>query len=215
MHKGIYDAGGHCSNLEGEDADIEYIRAQLTPIFDEYNVDLVLQGHDHLYSRSYPLASSDSVNPIALKDTMTIEKEYDGLTYKLFDNPKGTIYLNSGTASGSKYYSTVNYDSNLIPIQNSDSNSDRMYTEIVIDGDNLYATVYKLKNNELTVFDTFGIYKGINNVDHEGDLPSQDDNASNGENYLFAILTPVFSFLAIIIGVVATVLIKKERGDNR
>ena len=28
------------------------LRTQLTPIFDEYDIDVVLQGHDHTYSRT-------------------------------------------------------------------------------------------------------------------------------------------------------------------
>ena len=221
MHKGIYDAGGHCSNLEGQDADIKSIREQLTPIFDRYNVDLVLQGHDHLYSRSYPIGSNEElISPIAYKDTLKINKEYNGLTYSLFNNPKGTIYLNSGTASGSKYYAVVNFDSNLIPIEVSDSSSERIYTEIVIEGDNLYATVYKLKNKELFVFDTFGISKGNNESDNSNQETiennnTQDSFVNNLKDHLTEILIISISICAIIIGVVVTVLIKKKRGDNR
>ena len=28
------------------------LRTQLTPVFDKYDIDVVLQGHDHTYSRS-------------------------------------------------------------------------------------------------------------------------------------------------------------------
>ena len=192
MHKGIYDAGGHSSNIDGEDNDIEHIRLQLTPIFDEYDVDLVLQGHDHLYSRSYPLSSGSDKFPVAHKENSIVTKEYNGLTYNLLDNPNGTIYLNSGTASGSKYYSVVSYDSNLIPIEYADSSSERMYTEISIEGNNLYATVYKLKNGKLDVFDTFGISKGIEENTESNLTPNENVN-----NYLPLIITIV----SIVLGV--------------
>lgn len=161
MHKGIYDAGGHCSNVEGEDGDIKILREQLTPIFAEHKVDLVLQGHDHLYSRSYPINAIDTINSVTSYDSAAVKvrKEYNGNNYSLYQNPNGAIYLNSGTASGSKYYATIDYNKSLLPIEVADSSNDRMFTEIVIDGDSLYATVYKLSNKELNVYDTFGITK--------------------------------------------------------
>ncbi len=49
----------------------------LTPLFDEYEIDLVLSGHDHFYARTY-----------AIKDE------------KIDTN--GTVYLQAGSASGGK-----------------------------------------------------------------------------------------------------------------
>ena len=160
MHKGIYDAGGHCSNKDGEDGDSALIRNQLTPIFTKYNVDLVLQGHDHLYSRSYPISGQfNGELSLTIDTSEKTVTTFNGLDYHMYNNPNGPIYLNSGTASGSKYYSVVDYDSEKIPIENSDSSSDRMFTDITIEDSNLYATVYKLSNGKISVFDTFGISK--------------------------------------------------------
>lgn len=47
MHQDIYGTG-----LDHSDTDGMILRTQLTPIFDEYDIDVVLQGHDHTYSRS-------------------------------------------------------------------------------------------------------------------------------------------------------------------
>lgn len=47
FHQDIYGSG-----LDHSDTDGMILRTQLTPILDEYDVDLVLQGHDHTYSRS-------------------------------------------------------------------------------------------------------------------------------------------------------------------
>ncbi|MEA4954453.1 MAG: metallophosphoesterase [Pseudoflavonifractor sp.] len=47
IHQDIYGSG-----LDHSDTDGMILRTQLTPIFDRYNVDVVLQGHDHTYSRS-------------------------------------------------------------------------------------------------------------------------------------------------------------------
>lgn len=47
IHQDIYGSG-----LDHSDTDGMILRTQLTPIFDSYNIDVVLQGHDHTYSRS-------------------------------------------------------------------------------------------------------------------------------------------------------------------
>lgn len=47
IHQDIYGSG-----LDHSDTDGMILRTQLTPVFDRYDVDVVLQGHDHTYSRS-------------------------------------------------------------------------------------------------------------------------------------------------------------------
>ena len=47
IHQDIYGSG-----LDHSDTDGMILRTQLTPIFDEHDIDVVLQGHDHTYSRT-------------------------------------------------------------------------------------------------------------------------------------------------------------------
>ena len=216
MHKGIYDAGGHCSNMDGEDADIALIREQLTPIFAKYKVDLVLQGHDHLYSRSYPIIGNSGPEFKPLVDNSVIKEEvlYNDLIFDMYNNPNGTIYLNSGTASGSKYYAPVNYDSEMIPIEVADGSNDRMYTEFVIEGDKLYATVYKLNNKRLTVFDTFAISKDSSQLDTNLGTESGSDELIEHNYTIYIILGAILLILLIAYPFVIK-FIKKKRGGNR
>ena len=60
------------------------IRA-LAPVFEECGVDLVLSGHDHIYSRTTMLAGEKTVM-----------------------NTNGVTYVVTGSASGSKYYAAAN-----------------------------------------------------------------------------------------------------------
>ena len=64
------------------------------PLFDKYDVDIVLEGHIHNYQRSYPLEynSSNSSSPIVT----TLEKKY-------YHNPEGTIFIIAGTGGESLY----------------------------------------------------------------------------------------------------------------
>ena len=58
------------------------------PLFDKYKVDLALQGHLHVYERTYPISFNDDDDdePIVQDSTPNIYK-----------NPKGTIFVTVGT----------------------------------------------------------------------------------------------------------------------
>ncbi|GAA5146633.1 metallophosphoesterase [Pseudonocardia eucalypti] len=55
------------------------VRAALTPLFDEFSVDLVVQGHNHQYERTNPIRAGRSV--LAAPDGATIRPETEGTTY--------------------------------------------------------------------------------------------------------------------------------------
>ena len=80
-HYHIYGSG---SSLP-EDKDF---RETYHPLFDKYKVDLALQGHLHVYERTYPITfnDDDEDEPIVQDNTQNIYK-----------NPKGTIFLTVGT----------------------------------------------------------------------------------------------------------------------
>ena len=65
------------------------------PIFDKYGVDLVIQGHNHNYQRTYPLAynTANDSSPII---TSTSKREYDR-------DPGGPIFVTVGTAGQNMY----------------------------------------------------------------------------------------------------------------
>jgi hypothetical protein len=66
----------------------ENLRDIYHPIFDKYNVDLVLQAHSHNYQRSYPLRYNDN-NPSSPIIADKNEKEYS--------KPDGRIFAIVGT----------------------------------------------------------------------------------------------------------------------
>jgi hypothetical protein len=80
-HKYIYGSGG---GIEVE----KDFRETYHPLFDKYKVDLALQGHLHVYERTYPITfnDDDEDEPI-VQDTNP----------NLYKNPKGTIFLTVGT----------------------------------------------------------------------------------------------------------------------
>lgn len=71
------------------DSDIEnYVDAGFEQVMDEYDVDVVLGGHDHVYSRSYVLKNGER-NAERLDD---------------YHDPDGTIYLTGNCCSDMQYY---------------------------------------------------------------------------------------------------------------
>jgi hypothetical protein len=55
------------------------VRDTLAPLFDEFTVDLVVQGHNHQYERTNPIRAGRSV--IQAPDGATVHPETDGTTY--------------------------------------------------------------------------------------------------------------------------------------
>ena len=88
FHHSIYSPGPHAT-----DADVLDRRNNLPTVISELGIDLVLQGHDHSYARSYLLNKGEKANPAeeAGADTVTA-------------GPGGVLYVTSNSASGSKYY---------------------------------------------------------------------------------------------------------------
>jgi hypothetical protein len=80
-HQYIYGSG---SGLPEE----KDFRETYHPLFDKYKVDLALQGHLHVYERTYPISfnNDDEDEPIVQDSAPNIYK-----------NPKGTIFLTVGT----------------------------------------------------------------------------------------------------------------------
>src|SRR5215211_4863365 len=67
----------------------EYIiRNKYQPIFDKYGVDLVIQGHNHIYSRTLPL----SLNKLDISQPI-VDKNSRSTNNNIFTNPQGTIFL--------------------------------------------------------------------------------------------------------------------------
>ena len=75
MHNPVYSAGTYGSK-PGKTAVSDKLKTQLGKIFAEYGVDIVLQGHDHCVSRTYPING----NQMPTADTTEI---YDGIEYLL------------------------------------------------------------------------------------------------------------------------------------
>lgn len=88
-HRNPYSAGKHSDTLA-----TKIRRDKFAPLMEKYNVDLVLGGHDHSYSRSHVMNGKDA----------QVEWDENGEAPQTYNNPDGTIYVTLNSASGSKFY---------------------------------------------------------------------------------------------------------------
>ena len=72
------------------------MRSTLVPILKENKIDLVLNGHDHVYTRTHVM---DGTKPI-----IEWKNGEEGKAPSEYINPKGIIYVTTNSASGSKFY---------------------------------------------------------------------------------------------------------------
>ncbi|MEV4535470.1 metallophosphoesterase family protein [Asanoa sp. NPDC049518] len=87
-HHAIYSPASHA-----QDKDNVQRRLDFPTTFSKLGVDLVLQGHDHSYSRSYVIKNGEKANP----------SEQPGAA-DVVAGPGGVLYVTANSASGSKYY---------------------------------------------------------------------------------------------------------------
>ena len=112
FHQDIYGSG-----YDHSDSDGMVLRTQLTPLMDKYDVDVVLQGHDHTYSRTYQLQGDGKSHTAYGKDVDMEAADYitQNNCYQIVSdtesgevvNPKGTVYLEANSATGSKFYNLI------------------------------------------------------------------------------------------------------------
>ncbi len=190
MHKGLFDSGGHSCNEDHSDYDIEKMRRQLAPLFTKYGVDLVLEGHDHLYNLSYPMVA----------DTYVGQDEYyhidEGYKYSYrdygdlkhvytFSNLEGTFYFNTGTASGQKYYAPVIGGSMEDTIFDTSNPNQKMFTMVDVLDDSILLRTYLCTSNEVSLYKTYAIaHDDEGTPSHEGG--DHDTDFEIEGNYSFA-----------------------------
>ncbi len=155
LHKALYSNGSHF-----DDGDVEGMRKQLGTLLPYLGVDLVLQGHDHVYLRT------DSMVANAVVPSTTSMTEFDGLEYYVKNNPKGTIYSICGT-SGVKVYQTkdeAETDGSFPRAEklNTENTENSMFSAITVEGDSLYYNAYEVEDGEAVRVDNFAIKKTEN-----------------------------------------------------
>ena len=125
LHQDIYGSALHSNEPE-----ILTLREQMTPILEENDIDLVLSGHDHAYSRSR-----------MLKEGKESEQGTETEQRIIYQNPAGILYLTGGSSSGSKYYDLTEKQQSYIAARWQENAP--TYSIIKISGNSLTINTYR------------------------------------------------------------------------
>ena len=154
FHKAMYSNGSHY-----KDKDVCKIRDELCKLMPQLGIDMVFQGHDHVYLRT------DSMIDNKIESITTSTAEFNGKEYIVKENPVGTVYEISG-CSGVKIYNqkdeslTDKYFPRAEVIKNVTKS---MFSGVHIVGDTLYFDAYTVDtdNGETESIDSFAIRKDL------------------------------------------------------
>jgi len=161
LHQGPYVGRSYASSR------VTRVREHLVPVFDEYEVDLVLQGHDHHSARSYfmkgvlnPITPPGSALP-NLSLYPQILKLGDGVTpvsasVTPVKDQAGTIYT-IGNSTGYKHYDDIGssganpYMNNLPWFDKFEQPGMGMFTTYTVDGETIAAAAYNVNSSGAVV----------------------------------------------------------------
>lgn len=143
FHQSIYSVASHVN-----DGNISELRTNLSPVFTENDIDIVLMGHDHVYARSYIMGGDTGMEA-------TVETDDDGEALTSIDNPDGVQYITFNSASGSKYYSITSELYTYTAVQNQEKTPNYSYATVT--DSSFTVTTYRSEDN--SVVDTITINK--------------------------------------------------------
>ncbi|RMI07076.1 DUF5011 domain-containing protein [Cellulomonas triticagri] len=129
FHHSIYSVAAHVN-----DTQIRDLRAALPTIISDLDIDLVLQGHDHSYTRSYLIEDGVLADPAetAAQGTVTAA---DG----------EVLYVTANSASGSKYYDVQAPDAWYASVINQEKV--RNYSHVAVTDDSITVTTLRSQAN--------------------------------------------------------------------
>lgn len=139
FHHSIYSSATHAF-----DNDIVQRRNELAPVFSELGIDVVLMGHDHVYTRSYMMEGTNPVIP------------EEGVTSSVTNPEEGQVlYITANSSSGSKFYSMQNAELNYAAVKNQENVPNISKVDVT----DTSFTITTYRTTDMSVVDSFTIYR--------------------------------------------------------
>ena len=150
FHHSTYSVANHYT-----DSDIIQRRTELSPVFSELGIDVVLMGHDHYYTRTYMMEGSNPVIPEG--NNVQLGEEAPSVV----TNPEEgqVFYLTANSASGSKYYGKNGSLGTGWPeyVAVQDQSNWTNITNVTVSENEFRVDTYYTDNDELELMDSFTI----------------------------------------------------------
>ena len=131
-------------------------KTQLVPVLKELDIDVVLQGHDHVYCRTYMM---DGLNPIRTSDKYEYANGRDNAPTAVND-PDGILYVTANSGSGSKTYNIISSDFPFSAVQNQEHVAN--VSKVSVSDKQFTVTTYR--TTDMSVVDSFTIKRGGGDV---------------------------------------------------
>ncbi|BFL76882.1 cell wall-binding repeat-containing protein [Finegoldia magna] len=138
FHHAIYSAATHAN-----DDDIIKRRAEYPALMKQYGIDLIVAGHDHVYTRSRMM---DGGMAIESERNFTDKSKEEGKVPSKYVNPKGQLYLTANSASGSKHYDLVEFKDYMAV---RDQHYKPNFTEVKVTDKSIVATTYETDSSKV------------------------------------------------------------------
>ena len=170
IHKAPYSQGSHY-----KDDDVCAIREQLQTLMPQLGIDMVFQGHDHVYMRTGSLVNNANTT------YETAYLNHNGKVYKTQVQPTGTTYVISGTCGVKTYIQNdVTLTDKYFPRGEAILSVDApMFSAVEIRDGILYFDAYSVSDAETETVDSFAIQKDKTQGDvAEGYTPPTDETAA-------------------------------------
>ena len=146
MHNPIYSVGKYGVDPE-RNGIARTLKEQLVDVFAKYGVDVVLQGHDHAISRTFPIDG----NGVPMKESIETVNDVE---YSI--KPNGVIYLMNGP-TGTQTRIPVKIDETLYKY--AERSNAASWAEFFIDGETLTFEVKWLDGEKECTYYKWGIKK--------------------------------------------------------
>lgn len=170
LHHSIYSSADHET-----DADIIQRRVDLPPIFDSLGIDVVLDGHDHCYTRTYQM-----------KGGQAIKAQNVDAQGRVVD-ATGTLYITANSASGSKYYEMQQPGTNNFYEAKKEQIKVPTFSRVTVSSNSFTITTYR--TDTMTQTDSYTLLKSTkpdvssaNVIDQINSLPASSAITLNDKN---------------------------------
>ncbi|MCL2399071.1 MAG: metallophosphoesterase family protein [Defluviitaleaceae bacterium] len=136
------------------------IRNYWIPVFDSLGIDIVLNGHCHVYNRTFHMVGNEPrTNQIWLDEGGDFRHDPTGLLHNTVLDPIGTVYFTFNSSTGNRFYSLAGRQPRFFTANRNQAYLPNFSVANITDN-SFSITTYQLNSdNTITAIDSYTILK--------------------------------------------------------